>query len=91
MCNYMTKAEYKELKEVPDPYFGGAEGFEKVDPHAGKVSLFGTAKCCCVSLEESLFWTPCHEFLSRTLVMVRVMIATQDRKLALPALCVVVH
>ena len=30
MCNYMTKAEYKELKEVPDPYFGGAEGFEKV-------------------------------------------------------------
>ena len=30
MCNYMTKAEYKELKEVPDPYFGGSEGFEKV-------------------------------------------------------------
>ncbi|KAL3139662.1 hypothetical protein ABBQ38_003978 [Trebouxia sp. C0009 RCD-2024] len=30
MCNYMTKAEYKDLKEVPDPYFGGPEGFEKV-------------------------------------------------------------
>lgn len=37
MCNYMTKAEYKELKEVPDPYFGGPEGFEKVSRH-----LFGS-------------------------------------------------
>ena len=30
MSTYLTKAEYKELKEVPDPYFGGPEGFEKV-------------------------------------------------------------
>lgn len=30
MCTYLTKAEYKELQEVPDPYFGGEEGFEKV-------------------------------------------------------------
>lgn len=30
MCTYMTKAEYKNLTEVPDPYFGGPEGFEKV-------------------------------------------------------------
>lgn len=30
MCTYLTKDEYKELQEVPDPYFGGAEGFEKV-------------------------------------------------------------
>ena len=30
MCNYLTKAEWKELQEVPDPYFGGPEGFEKV-------------------------------------------------------------
>ena len=30
MSTYLTKAEYKELTEVPDPYFGGAEGFEKV-------------------------------------------------------------
>ena len=36
----MTKAEYKELKEVPDPYFGGAKGFEKV----ATVAL--TASCC---------------------------------------------
>lgn len=30
MSTYLTKAEYKELNEVPDPYFGGEEGFEKV-------------------------------------------------------------
>jgi hypothetical protein len=30
MSTYLTKAEYKELKEVPDPYFGGPEGFAKV-------------------------------------------------------------
>lgn len=30
MSTYLTKAEYKELSEVPDPYFGGEEGFEKV-------------------------------------------------------------
>ena len=30
MSTYLTKAEYKELTEVPDPYFGGSEGFEKV-------------------------------------------------------------
>lgn len=33
MCTYLTKAEYKELQEVPDPYFGGEEGFEKVRFH----------------------------------------------------------
>lgn len=33
MCTYLTKAEYKELQEVPDPYFGGEEGFEKVTSH----------------------------------------------------------
>ncbi len=30
MSTYLTKDEYKQLKEVPDPYFGGEEGFEKV-------------------------------------------------------------
>lgn len=30
MSTYLTKAEYKDLTEVPDPYFGGSEGFEKV-------------------------------------------------------------
>ncbi len=37
MSTYLTKTEYKELKEVPDPYFGGPEGFEKVSilMHAG--------------------------------------------------------
>ena len=43
MCNYMTKAEYKELKEVPDPYFGGPEGFEKVSKHLFWVDT----RCAC--------------------------------------------
>lgn len=42
MCNYMTKAEYKELKEVPDPYFGGSEGFEKVSRN-----FIATLSCAC--------------------------------------------
>lgn len=33
----MTKAEYKDLKEVPDPYFGGPEGFEKVSRHVSAI------------------------------------------------------
>lgn len=28
MCSYCTK--FKNVDEVPDPYYGGPEGFEKV-------------------------------------------------------------
>jgi len=28
MCSYCTK--HKDVDEVPDPYYGGAAGFEKV-------------------------------------------------------------
>ena len=30
MTNYLVKDEYRGEKEVPDPFHGGQEGFEKV-------------------------------------------------------------
>lgn len=43
MCEYLTNAEYKELQEVPDPYFGGQEGFEKASY---------SASCSCASVQD---------------------------------------
>ena len=30
MTDYLRDPKFKEFKHVPDPYFGGAEGFELV-------------------------------------------------------------
>lgn len=66
MYTYLTKDEYKQLQEVPDPYFGGAEGFEKVchiwrlDMCNAHVQLAMTDQCIPVDTPRFChcrFWT----------------------------------